>query len=237
MQSRSKHTVGVITPYLDQVKRLNEFIGAVQQKNEGFAEWAPVTYGTVDQMQGHELDAVLISCVRARKEKKEDVVNTDVGFLKDERRLNVALTRARKSTWIIGCVELLSRENVWNDLKLDAERRYVLVECDKAPYDEVFSVTVSKMAHILDSAHPNVRPANVIVQAQNDPRKASRTAAQHARRSPGFGREGAPANNSSRLRSREPGEIGSPRNSKRHKVASPKPARKPKFILEGELSD
>ena len=96
---------------------MNEFIGAVQQKNEGFAEWAPVTYGTVDQMQGHEFDAVIISCVRARKEKKEDVVNTDVGFLKDERRLNVALTRARKSTWIIGCVELLSRENVWNDLK------------------------------------------------------------------------------------------------------------------------
>ena len=51
MQWRSKHTVGVITPYLDQVKRLNEFIGAVQQRNEGFAEWAPVTYGTVDQMQ------------------------------------------------------------------------------------------------------------------------------------------------------------------------------------------
>ena len=45
--------------------------------------------------------------------------------------------------------------------------------CDNA-HDEVFSVTVSKMAHILDSAHPNVRPANVIVQAQNDPRKASR---------------------------------------------------------------
>ncbi len=244
MQSRSKHTVGVITPYLDQVKRLNEFIGAVQQKNEEFAEWAPVTYGTVDQMQGHEFDAVLISCVRARKEKKEDVVNTDVGFLKDERRLNVALTRARKSTWIIGCVELLSRENVWNDLKLDAERRFVLVECDKAPYDEVFSVAASKMPHIPDSAHPtqpirapNVRPANVIVQAQNDPRKASRTASQHARRPPGFGRKGTPANNSSRPRSREPGEISSPRNSKRRKVASQKPARKPKFIPEGELSD
>lgn len=252
MQSRSKHTVGVITPYLDQVKRLHEYIGAMQQKNEGFAEWAPVTYGTIDQMQGHEFDAVLISCVRARKENKEDVVNSDVGFLKDERRLNVALTRARMSTWIIGCVDLLSRESVWNDLKLDAERRFVLVDCDKAPYDEVFSVAAApQKPHIPDGAHPtqpirapHVRAANVVVQAQNDPRKASRAAAQHARQVPGFGRNGAPANKSSRSRSREPGEIASPpRSKKRQNVRSPKPAqtspaaKKPQYVPDGEFSD
>jgi len=271
MLSRSKHTVGVITPYLDQVKRLREFVGAMQQKNKGFAEWAPVTYGTIDQMQGHEFDAVLISCVRARKENKEDVVNSDVGFLKDERRLNVALTRARMSTWIIGCVDALSRENVWNDLKLDAERRFVLVDCDKVPYDEVFSVAAAaQKPHIPDSVlptepfrAPHVRAVNVIVQAQNDPRKASRALVQHARQVPGFGRNASPAKKSSRSRSREPGEIASPakkssrsrsrepgeiaspaRSKKRQNGTSPKPVhtsspakKTTQYVPDGEFSD
>jgi AAA domain len=46
--------------------------------------------------QGKEADVVIFSCVRARSSGQS------VGFLADVRRMNVALTRARRALWIIG---------------------------------------------------------------------------------------------------------------------------------------
>ena len=65
---------------------------------------------------------VIVSAVRRNP-------GADVGFLSDKRRLNVALTRAKRCCVFLGCVRTLSRSKS-EDLKAlvaDAERRRVIV--------------------------------------------------------------------------------------------------------------
>ena len=75
--------IGVITPYAAQVRLLLELLPGEIEVN------------SVDGFQGREKEASLISLVRANPEG-------NIGFLADERRMNVALTRARRSLVVIG---------------------------------------------------------------------------------------------------------------------------------------
>ena len=55
----------------------------------------PITVNTIDGFQGQERDIVCISLVRSNDKG-------EIGFLKDTRRMNVAMTRARKQLIVIG---------------------------------------------------------------------------------------------------------------------------------------
>ncbi|EIW60347.1 P-loop containing nucleoside triphosphate hydrolase protein [Trametes versicolor FP-101664 SS1] len=79
--------IAVITPYQAQVTLLTSLLRPI------FG--AELEIGTVDGMQGREKEAIVISLVRSN-EKRE------VGFLKDKRRLNVAMTRARRHLCVVG---------------------------------------------------------------------------------------------------------------------------------------
>ena len=78
--------IAVITPYNAQVGVLRERLSASQPEIE---------IGSVDGFQGREKEAVVISLVRSNP-------RGDVGFLSDNRRLNVAVTRARRHVAVIG---------------------------------------------------------------------------------------------------------------------------------------
>ncbi|KLO18880.1 P-loop containing nucleoside triphosphate hydrolase protein [Schizopora paradoxa] len=78
--------IAVLSPYQAQVTLLSSSLSP---------EYPELEVGTVDGMQGREKEAVIISLVRSN-EKRE------VGFLKDKRRLNVAMTRARRQLCVIG---------------------------------------------------------------------------------------------------------------------------------------
>lgn len=76
--------IAVITPYAAQVRYLRER-----------TEWDELEIDTVDGFQGREKEAVLISCVRSN-------AKGEIGFLSDTRRMNVALTRARRKLLVVG---------------------------------------------------------------------------------------------------------------------------------------
>lgn len=84
--------VGIISPYKGQVHLLRKLI-----KQDKY--WKPfrslITVNTVDGFQGQERDVIVISLVRSNEQG-------DIGFLRDLRRMNVAITRARMKLILIG---------------------------------------------------------------------------------------------------------------------------------------
>ncbi|MBX7050791.1 MAG: DNA2/NAM7 family helicase [Flavobacteriales bacterium] len=90
--------VGIISPYRAQVEILQE----------EFASIPFVSVNTVDSFQGQERDVIYISLVRSNE-------NSDIGFLRDYRRMNVAMTRARKKLIIIGDSATLGNDRFYSD--------------------------------------------------------------------------------------------------------------------------
>lgn len=97
---------GLISPYKSQIHLLRRLL-----KSSAF--FTPfrslLTVNTVDGFQGQERDAILISLVRANREG-------DIGFLRDLRRMNVAMTRARMKLIIIGDASTLTKHPFYRDL-------------------------------------------------------------------------------------------------------------------------
>ena len=85
-------SMGIITPYRAQVDHLHKLAEA-SALIEPFHKL--ITINTVDAFQGQERDVIVISFVRSNDKG-------EVGFLRDVRRTNVAMTRARKKLLLIG---------------------------------------------------------------------------------------------------------------------------------------
>nr|WP_106778994.1 AAA domain-containing protein [Lysinibacillus timonensis] len=90
-------SVGVISFYAEQVKRINRLIDELD------LDHLHIRTGSVDKFQGMEMDVILVSMVRNNDNK-----HGDIGFAKDYRRLNVALSRARELLMLIGSTEMFT---------------------------------------------------------------------------------------------------------------------------------
>ena len=85
-------SIGIITPYRAQINHIkDEFL--TDEKCAPFEEF--ITINTIDGFQGQERDVIYISLVRSNDK-------SEIGFLSDYRRMNVAMTRARKQLIVIG---------------------------------------------------------------------------------------------------------------------------------------
>ena len=98
--------VGIISPYRAQVQYLRR---QIKKK-----EWAKpyrqlISVNTVDGFQGQERDIILISLVRANDDGQ-------IGFLRDLRRMNVAITRARMKLIILGDASTMTRHPFYRKL-------------------------------------------------------------------------------------------------------------------------
>ena len=103
--------VGVISPYRAQIQYLRQLI----RKRAYFKPFRHlITVNTVDGFQGQERDIILISLVRANEQGQ-------IGFLKDLRRMNVAITRARMKLIILGNVQTLTKHPFYKKLYLSTQ--------------------------------------------------------------------------------------------------------------------
>ncbi len=98
--------VGIISPYRAQVQYLRRLL----MKREFFKPFRrQISVNTVDGFQGQERDIIVLSMVRSNDEGQ-------IGFLRDLRRMNVAITRARMKVIILGDVPTLTRHPFYRQL-------------------------------------------------------------------------------------------------------------------------
>ena len=97
---------GIITPYRGQARLIRRLL----KMQHYFRKLKRhITIGTVDGFQGQERDVIIISLVR-------DNTEGNIGFLRDLRRMNVAMTRARMKLIIVGNSQTLSRHKFYRSL-------------------------------------------------------------------------------------------------------------------------
>jgi len=91
IRNHEANDVGIISPYSRQVDTLREML----EEHPVLKDFHQIRVKTVDGFQGREKDIIYLSLVRSN-------ANSEIGFLQDIRRMNVAITRAKKKLVIVG---------------------------------------------------------------------------------------------------------------------------------------
>ncbi|KAJ3181893.1 hypothetical protein HDU85_003409 [Gaertneriomyces sp. JEL0708] len=165
--------IGVVSGYSRQVEVIASRLKAKCRKLPGFRDINDVSVsingftidvGTVDRFQGQERDIIIFATTRAN-------TRGNLGFLTDARRLNVALTRARHSLWIVGDAGTLKHDIVWDRLLRNLRHRGLFFDVFKSeqfqsylPKGEVWKATIETKAReaaalpVSSSATVNVGP-------------------------------------------------------------------------------
>jgi regulator of nonsense transcripts 1 len=119
-----KRSIGVLTPYAKQVELLKRLLSGLSHQ---------VEVSSIDGFQGREADIIILVTVRCNE-------HHEIGFLRDLRRLNVALTRARSGLVVIGNRATLTTEGETSDPESSATWkrllegfRPVVIETSKNP--------------------------------------------------------------------------------------------------------
>ncbi|GAB1226093.1 hypothetical protein ENUP19_0274G0085 [Entamoeba nuttalli] len=92
-----ENEIGIISPYQDQQELISQYVST------------KIKVANIDGFQGNEKEYIIFSCVRSNQ-------TLGVGFVNDYKRLNVALTRAKRGLIIIGSIPTLITSKVWNML-------------------------------------------------------------------------------------------------------------------------
>ncbi|MBB5148678.1 DEAD/DEAH box helicase [Ureibacillus thermosphaericus] len=115
LENDALKSVGVISFYREQVNRVNLLIEELNLSH------LHIRTGSVDKFQGMEMDVILLSMVRNNP-------HGEIGFAKDYRRLNVALSRARELLMIIGSSEMFMNRPKAKNTKEMYQYLYEVVE-------------------------------------------------------------------------------------------------------------
>ncbi|XP_029424614.1 probable helicase senataxin isoform X2 [Nannospalax galili] len=112
----SFRNIGIITHYKAQKTKI------LKDLEKEFNKKGPAEVDTVDAFQGRQKDCIIVTCVRA------SAVQGSIGFLASLQRLNVTITRAKYSLFILGHLRTLMENHHWNELIQNAQKRGAIVK-------------------------------------------------------------------------------------------------------------
>ena len=121
--------VGIITPYQKQKQKLRRAIELARFPAHAGAA-ADLMVGSVEEFQGQERKVIIISTVRSNPDFLEFDQRHNLGFLKNPKRFNVAITRAQAYLIVIGNPHVLVHDECWRALLTQAVRDECYVGCD-----------------------------------------------------------------------------------------------------------
>lgn len=150
--------IGVVTPYRSQLSLLRSRFSSAF----GPEQISDMEFNTVDGFQGREVDILVLSTVRASGSSSETPKSSSngIGFVADVRRMNVALTRAKFSLWVVGNARTLQTNVNWAALIENSKERNLFTSVTR-PYNSIFTKAVSSSCKNnpskldLDSDHHN----------------------------------------------------------------------------------
>jgi hypothetical protein len=123
--------VGIITPYVDQLKLL-------QREFSAEAKELGLTIRTCDGFQGGEREYIFISLVRSNPEG-------NIGFCGEESRINVSITRARRGMMIVGSAATFTATmNYWGAVAQHAHSQQAYFEFDSPIAEEQIEAILSR---------------------------------------------------------------------------------------------
>ncbi|XVE91125.1 hypothetical protein DITRI_Ditri20bG0129600 [Diplodiscus trichospermus] len=164
--------IGIITPYKRQLSLLRSRFSSAF----GSSVIADIEFNTVDGFQGREVDILVLSTVRAAS-SSPGISSSSIGFVADIRRMNVALTRARLSLWILGNARTLQTNRNWAALLKDAKQRNLVLSI-KRPYHIIFKkgswknlVPEGSDNHLSQVKHVNKVGGTIQLAKQNELRE------------------------------------------------------------------
>ncbi|KAL1786940.1 putative helicase senataxin isoform X1 [Sigmodon hispidus] len=118
----SFRNIGIITHYKAQKMMIQKDL------EKEFDKKGPAEVDTVDAFQGRQKDCIIVTCVRA------SAVQGSIGFLASLQRLNVTITRAKYSLFILGHLRTLVENQHWNELIQDAQKRGAIIKTTDPNY-------------------------------------------------------------------------------------------------------
>ncbi|XP_073707601.1 putative helicase mov-10-B.1 isoform X2 [Garra rufa] len=105
----SINDIGIITPYRKQVEKIRKALKTVSE----LSKWKDIKVGSVEEFQGQERKVIIVSTVRSSVSYVKMDQDFNIGFLSNEKRFNVAMTRAKALLIVVGNPVILSKDPTW----------------------------------------------------------------------------------------------------------------------------
>ncbi|KAM8753806.1 putative helicase mov-10-B.1 isoform 4-T4 [Acanthopagrus schlegelii] len=103
----SPSDIGIIAPYRKQVQKICQALDSVGKNHKD------LKVGTVEEFQGQERRVIMVSTVRSSPDYTEIDKQFNLGFVKNEKRFNVAVTRAKALLIVVGNPRVLNTDETW----------------------------------------------------------------------------------------------------------------------------
>uniref|UniRef100_A0A671YW21 RNA helicase n=1 Tax=Sparus aurata TaxID=8175 RepID=A0A671YW21_SPAAU len=108
----SPKDIGIIAPYRKQVEKITKALKSVTALKR-WSDLAELKVGSVEEFQGQERKIIIISTVRSSLHYVKMDEEFNIGFLSNEKRFNVAVTRARSLLIVVGNPVILNKDSTW----------------------------------------------------------------------------------------------------------------------------
>nr|XP_015813931.1 putative helicase mov-10-B.1 isoform X1 [Nothobranchius furzeri] len=142
----STKDIGIITPYRKQVEKIKKALKSVKT----LSQWdlKELKVGSVEEFQGQERKIIMVSTVRSSSNHIKMDKEFNIGFLSNEKRFNVALTRAKSLLIVVGNPVILRKDPVWKKFITYCVDMKGYVGFDLKDAEEEEDVFVAKLASL-----------------------------------------------------------------------------------------
>ncbi|KAM4571551.1 putative helicase mov-10-B.1 [Fundulus diaphanus] len=162
----SPKDIGIIAPYRKQVQKVRKALEKVGKEFK-FEDMKDLKVGSVEEFQGQERRVILVSTVRSSATYMDIDKKFSLGFIKNEKRFNVAMTRAKALLIVVGNPMVLSADPTWAS--------FIQYCKDEGGYDgfthaeEDEEEIIARLSAIYISIEAQIETAESIVQQQLHP--------------------------------------------------------------------